>query len=85
MKCSMMLHFIWVFTVCKSTCLVVSRIPRVNIGGLDIVSTVFWEKNLLFRALLDVIYFSIGDVWKAAGTNEKQKVNLVYIASALYV
>ena len=24
MKCSIMLHFIWVFTVCKSTCLGVS-------------------------------------------------------------
>ena len=30
MKCSIMLHFIWVFTVCKSTRLVVSRIQRVN-------------------------------------------------------
>ena len=30
MKCSMMLHFIWVFTVCKSTHLGVSPIQRVN-------------------------------------------------------
>ena len=30
MKCSIMLHFIWVFTVCKSTHLGVSRIQRVN-------------------------------------------------------
>ena len=27
-----MLHFIWVFTVCKSTCLGVSRIQRVNVN-----------------------------------------------------
>ena len=32
MKCSIMLHFIWVFTVCKSTRLRVSRIQWVN-GG----------------------------------------------------
>ena len=30
MKCSIMLHFIWAFTVCKSTCLGVSRIQRVD-------------------------------------------------------
>ena len=30
MKCSMILHFIWVFTVCKSARLGVSRIQRVN-------------------------------------------------------
>ena len=30
MKCSIMLHYIWVFTVCKSTHLGVSRIQRVN-------------------------------------------------------
>ena len=29
-KCSIMLHFIWVFTVCKSTRLGLSRIQRVN-------------------------------------------------------
>ena len=30
MKCRIMLHFIWVFTVCKSTHLGVSLIQRVN-------------------------------------------------------
>ena len=30
MKCSIMLHFIWVFTVCKSTHLGVSQIQRVK-------------------------------------------------------
>ena len=30
MKCSIMLHFIWVFTVCISTCLGVSRIQKVK-------------------------------------------------------
>ena len=29
-KCSIMLHFIWVFTVCKSSCLGVSQIQKVN-------------------------------------------------------
>ena len=34
MKCSIMLHFIWVFTVCiLSTCLGVSWIQRVNWGA----------------------------------------------------
>ena len=32
MKCSIMLHFIWVFTVCKSTRLEVSQIQRVNLA-----------------------------------------------------
>ena len=31
MKCSIMLHFIWVFTVCKSTYLGVSPIQRIKI------------------------------------------------------
>ena len=31
MKCSMMLHFIWVFTVCKITCLgILPNFQRVN-------------------------------------------------------
>ena len=30
MKCRIMLHFMWVFTVCKSTCLGVPRIERVK-------------------------------------------------------
>ena len=30
MKCSIMLHFIWVFTVCKSTCLGISQVQRCN-------------------------------------------------------
>ena len=30
-KCSIMLHFIWVFTVCKSTRLGVCRIQRIKI------------------------------------------------------
>ena len=29
-KCSIMLHFIWVFTVCQSTHLVVPSLQRVN-------------------------------------------------------
>ena len=32
MKCSIMLHFIWVFTVCQSTRLRVSDIQRVKVG-----------------------------------------------------
>ena len=35
MKCSMMLHFIWVFTVCKSTRLGVSSIQKVIDGTLS--------------------------------------------------
>ena len=31
MKCSIMLHFIWVFNACKSTCLGVSGIQMVNV------------------------------------------------------
>ena len=31
MKCSSMLHFIWVYTVCQTTRLGVSSIQRVNI------------------------------------------------------
>ena len=31
MKCSIMLHYIWVFFVCQSTCLGVSQIQRVKI------------------------------------------------------
>ena len=30
MKCSIMVHFIWVFTVCKITCVGVSRLQRVE-------------------------------------------------------
>ena len=30
MKCRMMRNFIWVFTVCKNTCLGVSRIQKVK-------------------------------------------------------
>ena len=32
MKCSIMLHFIWIFTVCQSTSLGVSSIQRVQAG-----------------------------------------------------
>ena len=31
MKCSMMLHFIWVFIVCKNACIGVSPNTKVNI------------------------------------------------------
>ena len=34
MKCSRMLHFIWVFPVCRSTRLKVSSIQRVNVWPL---------------------------------------------------
>ena len=37
MKCSIMLHFIWVFTVCKSTPLGVSLIQRVNVLFCEII------------------------------------------------
>ena len=37
MKCSVMLHFILVFTVCKSTRLVASRIQRVKVKSLSSV------------------------------------------------
>ena len=33
MKCCLMQHFIWEFTVCQSTCLAVSRIKRVEFGA----------------------------------------------------
>ena len=32
MKCRIMWHFIWVFTVCQSTCLKVSSAQKVNLG-----------------------------------------------------
>ena len=35
MKCSIMLHFIWVFTVCQSTSLGVSRTERVSTDVLS--------------------------------------------------
>ena len=36
MKCSIMLHFIWVFTICQSTSLGVSSIQRVIVSTLCI-------------------------------------------------
>ena len=44
MKCSMMLHFIWVLTVCQSTHLGVSSIQRVNIQRC-LVSSVFLKRR----------------------------------------
>ena len=41
MKCSIMLHFIWVFTVCQSTHLGVSRIQRVKL--LYSLQEAFWR------------------------------------------
>ena len=41
MKCSIMLHFIWVFTVCQSTRLGVSSIQRVKDFMRDVFSLSF--------------------------------------------
>ena len=46
MKCSMMLHFIWVFTVCKNNCLGVSRIQWVNLFIWMEIQTLF-TKSLM--------------------------------------
>ena len=46
MKYSIMLHFIWVFTVCQSTCLEISSIQKVDFVfihtfvGLPVLTTV---------------------------------------------
>ena len=54
MKCSIMWHFIWVFTVCKITCLVVSRFlgkgPWLELGKIWDILGIFkfnCYKNLL--------------------------------------
>ena len=51
MKCSIMLHFIWVFTVCISTCTCsgVSRIQRLTMKQMHLINpgcgtNVLWEK-----------------------------------------
>ena len=46
MKCSIMLHFIWVFTVCK-TYSGVSRIHRVNVSNFRILSTAVYVFHTL--------------------------------------
>ena len=41
-KCSIMLHFIWVFTVCQSTSLEFSSFQRVNIGTISPLYSFDW-------------------------------------------
>ena len=51
MKCSIVLHFIWVFTVCKSAQLGVSRIQRVKIYNTRLPDKNGYLKN-------NFLYFS---------------------------
>ena len=64
MKCSVMLHFIWVFTVCQSSFLGDSSKQRVNIGMIgsisdtqgretcDLLRHIFYSKG---AAILEII------------------------------
>ena len=59
MKCSIMLHFIWVFTVCKSTCLGASRMQIVKneiYVCLGILGQV-WYLIVLIPDLCTLTYF----------------------------
>ena len=57
MKCSIMLHFIWVFTVCKYTHLGVLRIQRVNECMPSIKTHI--RKVYVFEGGITDSYFSL--------------------------
>ena len=82
MKWCIMRHLIWVFTVCKNTCLGVSQIQMVNTTGC-------WAYLLLFNEMVIYEEFDLKKVKKKDLKNYPcmdivRRVSMIYIFVTIY-
>ena len=82
MKCSIILHFIWVFTVCQSTCFGAPSIQRINQNMLLVLKRIislrrfFWTpkpKSLHFNLKKDLAYTRVVN----SGTRSKRRYRIL--------